>query len=150
MWKYLLAGLMAAVPSSLAARELPARQLECLTRAIYYEARNQPVEGQLEVAHVVLNRTRHPDFPMRVCDVVHQRRDGRCQFSWSCTPLRTARPGDREAWELAQNVARVAVRQNVERPIGSLYFHGRRQRARWRHLEQVAEIGDHVFYGDRR
>lgn len=149
MWKYLLMGLL-MWPAMSGATELPARQMECLTRAIYYEARNQPIEGQLEVAHVVLNRVRHPDFPMTPCGVVHQRRQGRCQFSWSCTPLRTARPSDQVAWHLAQNVARIAARQNIDRPVGALYFHSRRQAGRWRHLNQVAEIGDHVFYEARQ
>ena len=149
MLKYLVMALM-VVPTTLFARELPSRQMECLVRAIYLEARDQPIEGQLEVAHVVLNRTRHPDFPFTVCGVVHQRRGGTCQFSWSCTPLRTAPLRDAEAVALAQNVARVALRQNAGRPVETLYFHARRQRGRWRHLNQVAEIGDHVFYGDRR
>ena len=42
----------------------------CLALAIYFEARSEPVVGQLAVAQVVLNRVvdeRHPD---NICDVV--------------------------------------------------------------------------------
>ena len=47
--------------------------LICLAMNIYYEARHEPVEGQLAVAHVVMNRTENPKFPSTVCDVVKQK-----------------------------------------------------------------------------
>jgi len=62
------------------------RSIDCLADAIYYEAGNEPVEGQRAVAQVVLNRVRHPAYPNSVCGVVYQgaaRRTG-CQFSFVC------------------------------------------------------------------
>ena len=48
------------------------QSLECLTQAVYHEARNQSDEGQRAVAQVVLNRVRHPSYPNSVCGVVYQ------------------------------------------------------------------------------
>ncbi len=67
-----------------------ARAADCLTAAVYYEARSEPLDGQRAVAQVVLNRVRDRAFPASVCGVVYQggaRRDGRgigCQFSFAC------------------------------------------------------------------
>src|SRR6476660_5886742 len=63
------------------------RSLQCLTQAIYYEARNQSDDGERAVAQVVLNRVRHPAFPNTVCGVVYQgavRPGGGCQFTFTC------------------------------------------------------------------
>ena len=49
---------------------VPDNDLECLTQAIYYEARNESEAGQAAVAEVVLNRSRHRAYPKRVCEVV--------------------------------------------------------------------------------
>ncbi|NDH02271.1 MAG: cell wall hydrolase, partial [Marivivens sp.] len=43
--------------------------LVCIAMAVYFEARGEPIAGQLAVAQVVLNRVdddRHPD---NACDV---------------------------------------------------------------------------------
>ena len=46
------------------------RDLDCLTQAVYYEARGEGRDGMSAVAQVVLNRVRHPAFPKSVCGVV--------------------------------------------------------------------------------
>ncbi|HEY0629879.1 MAG TPA: cell wall hydrolase, partial [Sphingomicrobium sp.] len=55
-----------------ASAETRDRALECLTSAIYYEAAQEPTDGQRAVAQVVLNRVRHPAFPNSVCGVVYE------------------------------------------------------------------------------
>jgi hypothetical protein len=49
-----------------------ARDLECLTEAVYFEARGETPAGQAAVAQVVLNRVKSPAFPKSVCGVVFQ------------------------------------------------------------------------------
>jgi len=51
----------------------------CLSAAIYYEARNQPVDGQLAVAEVVLNRVQSDRYPDNACEVINQNK----QFSYT-------------------------------------------------------------------
>ena len=45
---------------------------------IYHEARGEPIQGQIAVGNVVINRIDHPNYPNTVCDVVYERK----QFSW--------------------------------------------------------------------
>ena len=51
---------------------LDAGDQECLAKNIYFEAKNQPLMGQLAVAIVVMNRVEDKRFPSTVCEVVQQ------------------------------------------------------------------------------
>ena len=83
-----------------------ARQMRCLSEAIYFEARGEPEHGQAAVAQVVLNRVRSGIFPTNVCAVVYQDRNHpfACQFSFACEgkSLRVEEPG---AWATATHIA---------------------------------------------
>ena len=57
---------------------------QCLTKALYFEARGESLKGQFAVAEVILNRTDSPRFPGSVCGVVNQSGGGGCQFSFVC------------------------------------------------------------------
>jgi hypothetical protein len=87
-----------------------ARDLDCLTQAVYYEARGETPSGQAAVAQVVLNRVRHPAFPKTICGVVFQRADhrGGCQFSFACDGSMRL-PLDRAAWQRAERVSAFAA-----------------------------------------
>lgn len=148
VWLWLL--IFAAISQGAQARELSPHQMDCLTQAVYWEARGEPIEGQLEVAHVVLNRVRDERFPNTACAVVQQRLQGACQFAWACTYRRHVKVGRNSAWQQAREVAMVAARQNQGREPGVLYFRARRTQADtwWRGLFEVAEIGGHTFYAD--
>ena len=63
-----------------------ASELDCLTQAVYFEARGETPRGQAAVAQVVMNRVNHPAFPKTVCGVVYQgaARSTGCQFSFAC------------------------------------------------------------------
>ena len=45
---------------------------DCMTANIYHEARGESLKGQYAVAHVVMNRIHHEQFPNSVCEVVFQ------------------------------------------------------------------------------
>ena len=125
------------------------RDLECLTQAVYYEARGEPESGQAAVAQVVLNRTRAGRYPRSVCGVVfqHARSLGRagCQFSFACD-RRTLRPRERAAWDRAEHIARatLAGRRAAMLPTSATQF--RVAGLSSAGLERVAQIGAHVFY----
>jgi spore germination cell wall hydrolase CwlJ-like protein len=126
-----------------------ARDLECLTQAVYYEARGESGAGQAAVAQVVLNRVRHPAFPKTVCGVVFQgasNRDG-CQFSFVCDGSMHGQL-DVEAWRRAQHVASRALGGFVMADVGSAtHFHAVRLGQQWgAGLVRVAQVGLHVFY----
>lgn len=117
--------------------------LTCLALNIYHEARGEPVEGQIAVAQVTLNRVASPAYPDTVCDVVWQR----SQFSWTGDG-RSDRPRERGAWVQAIVVAaRVKAGMTPDVVGGALHYHADYVSPRWaRAYVEVARIGRHVFY----
>lgn len=139
----------AAAPFRLANALDASRDLECLTQAVYYEARGEGRDGMRAVAQVVLNRARHPAFPKTVCGVVFQgagRRTG-CQFSFTCDGSMRGRV-DRGAWNRARQVATEALSGRVYAQVGTAtHFHTTAVSPSWRgSLVRVSQVGDHVFY----
>ena len=136
----------------LAATRSPAdanRAVDCLTAAVYYEARSQSLDGQRAVAQVVLNRVRDRAFPGSVCGVVYQgstRRTG-CQFSFTCDGSMNARRED-AAWATARTIATAALGGAVYAPVGSAtYYHADRMLPWWApSLARVGAVGSHIFY----
>jgi spore germination cell wall hydrolase CwlJ-like protein len=125
------------------------RELECLSEAVYYEARGETPSGQAAVAQVVLNRVRHPSFPKSICGVVFQgayTHTG-CQFSFACdgSMRRTREAG---AWKRAQRVAAHALSGTVMSEVGAAtHFHTTGVAPGWGpRLLRVAQVGMHVFY----
>jgi spore germination cell wall hydrolase CwlJ-like protein len=125
------------------------RELECLSEAVYYEARGETPSGQAAVAQVVLNRVRHPSFPKSICGVVFQGAYAHtgCQFSFACdgSMRRTREAG---AWKRAQRVAARALSGTVMSEVGAAtHFHTTGVAPGWGpRLLRVAQVGMHVFY----
>ena len=140
------AQLAASVPvRTPAAASVNGRELDCMAQAVYFEARGEPVLGQVGVAQVVLNRVRHPLFPKSVCGVVFQRAGHSCQFSWACH--RPSGPGNAGQWAQARAVAaRVMAGEVVASPSFATHFNGARARGFGSGLQRVTQIGQHAFY----
>lgn len=120
---------------------------ECLSKAIYFEARGETLKGQFAVAEVILNRVDSPDYPGSICGVVQQRGGGGCQFSYICDG-RADRMRDPEAAWRAERIARVMM-DGAPRALtmGATHFHTRWVRPGWaRRFPQTAAIGAHLFY----
>lgn len=126
-----------------------AASLQCLTAAVYYEARSESSEGQRAVAQVVLNRVRHPAFPKSVCGVVYQgsRRRTGCQFSFTCDGSLRARR-DSAAWARARRVAGAALAGSVYGPVGhATHYHASYVQPWWAaSLTRAVTVGSHIFY----
>ena len=126
------------------------RATMCLTSAIYYEAANEPDEGQRAVAQVILNRVRHPAFPNTVCDVIYQgtERPGvMCQFSYACDGS-MARVPALTAWMRARRVAMAALAGSVYAPVGlATHYHTMAVSPAWdKSMLPAAIVGAHIFY----
>lgn len=119
-------------------------QMRCLAGAVYFEARGEPLTGQLAVAQVIINRTEDGRFPRSYCGVVAQ--PG--QFSF----MRGRRmPAIREgsaAWERAVAVAHIADKGLWESEAeGAVFFHARYVKPGWtRNKTRLAQIDTHIFY----
>ncbi len=142
---------LAAAPAFVAAQTADdaARALECLTAAIYYEARSQGPDGERAVAQVVLNRVRDRAFPRSVCGVVYQgsTRSTGCQFSFTCDGSMNARR-DWGAWDRARLTAEAALAGEVYAPVGSAtHYHANYVSPWWApSLARVTQVGAHIFY----
>jgi spore germination cell wall hydrolase CwlJ-like protein len=120
---------------------------ECLSQAVYFEARGESIKGQFAVAEVVLNRVDSGQFAKSVCGVVKQRGGGSCQFSYVCDRY-ADRMRERGARDIAQRIAYVML-NGAPRGLtsGATYFHTHGVKPRWsRKFERTASIGDHLFY----
>ena len=124
------------------------RELDCLTQAVYYEARGESPSGQAAVAQVVLNRVRHPAFPKTVCGVVYQGAQGRgCQFSFACNGAMRANR-ESAAWKRARRVAVRALAGAGMAQVGAAtHFHTTGVAPNWGpQLLRVSQVGLHIFY----
>lgn len=135
--------------SWLAAQPKPAggSDWQCLTKALYFEARGETVRGQFAVAEVILNRVDSPAYPDTVCAVVEQASTKGCQFSFACDG-NADRMRDPAAIDLAGRVARVML-DGAPRTLtgGATHFHTRAVAPRWAAVfPRTAAIGAHVFY----
>jgi spore germination cell wall hydrolase CwlJ-like protein len=119
---------------------------QCLTQALYFEARGESLEGQVAVAEVILNRVDSPLYPRTVCGVVKQRGGGGCQFSYVCdgkTRMREKASADR-AGRIARAMLDGAPRLLTD---GATHFHTRGVRPSWsKRFARTASIGAHLFY----
>ena len=138
-----------------------AKQVECLAKNIYFEARNEPFAGQFAVALVTLNRVRDTSFPDTICKVVYQgihtadgfpKRD-RCQFSWYCDGA-SDEIRNLVAFNTTQKIANLAMLQysklkseGLDYTEGAIYYHTYEINPRWSTAyPKVGRIGDHIFY----
>lgn len=129
---------------------IPNNDLDCLTQAIYYEARNESEAGQTAVAEVVMNRVRHPGYPDQVCAVVYQRNSRTCQFTFTCDGSMGRGAVRQAAWTRAQRIAREVLegRHESQLPSSSVNYHANYVRPTWgQRLAKVRQIGAHIFYG---
>ncbi len=128
------------------------RDLTCLARNVYYEARGEPEKGKLAVAKVTLNRVSSSRFPNTICDAVYEQRwDKRRRryvgaFSW--TEFDTPPPLKSKEWKIAWKVAET-VYENPEsvQLKGALFYHATRIKPRWaKQKKRIKRIGRHIFY----
>ena len=129
---------------------LDTEETYCLAQNIYFEARNQSIEGQYAVARVTMNRVDASNYPDTICDVVWQRK----QFSWTHDGLSDTPGGDvieDAAWELAQDVALSSLIDHFQETnditLGATHYHANYVNPYWKDsYQQVAYIGEHMFY----
>lgn len=123
--------------------------LNCLSEALYFEARGETVKGQFAVAEVIMNRVSSQRFPDTVCGVINQGtgRKYACQFTYTCDG-RDERIGEPTAFERVRKVARAVLDKRVA-PLtsGATHYHTTAVRPNWaRVYTKTARIGVHIFY----
>lgn len=119
-------------------------QLRCLAGAVYFEARGEPLDGQLAVAEVVINRAQDSRWPASYCGVVYQR----AQFSFVRGGRMPAINTSKATWRRAKAVAKIAHENLWQSEANeAVYFHANYVRPAWsRKKTRVTQIDTHVFY----
>lgn len=120
------------------------REQECLANAVYFEARSEPIEGQLAVAEVVLNRAASGRYPTDLCAVITQK----AQFSFIQRGRFPRADRRSEAWKKAVAIANIA-RQKLagSLPSSVLWYHATYVSPSWgKRLTRQTQIGLHIFY----
>lgn len=116
--------------------------ITCLAKNIYHEARGEPIEGQIAVAQVTVNRVQSGEFQSSICKAVYADR----QFSWTLDKSKKVK--DRKAWEAAVVIATAVLTKSVHLPdFKALYFHTKQVKPKWNRNKRIlAVIGNHIFY----
>jgi spore germination cell wall hydrolase CwlJ-like protein len=133
-----------ALVETKAGADTPDAEQECLARAVYFEARSEPLEGQLAVADVVLNRVASDRYPDTICEVVVQR----AQFSFIRNGKFPSVDRTTNAWRKAVAIAEIA-RKDIADEVSDkvLWYHADYVAPVWRHaLTRETQIGAHIFY----
>lgn len=122
-------------------------ETQCLAENVYYESASEPFEGKLAVAQVTINRARSGSFPKNICEVVKQRDNHTCQFTWVCEKHTDQR--DKYRWEESMIVARKAMTEisvhDVIHNQKAIYYHADYVNPGWKKT-RITKIGRHIFY----
>ncbi|MDT8280482.1 MAG: cell wall hydrolase [Erythrobacter sp.] len=135
-----LADLVGMVDADTALTE----EMRCLAGAVYFEARGEPLAGQLAVAQVIINRSEDNRFPRSYCGVVAQ--PG--QFSFMRGSRMPAIRTGTAAWSRAVAIAEIADKGMWESEAGdAVFFHAKYVRPSWSMRKtRLAQIDTHIFY----
>jgi hypothetical protein len=135
---------LSSMVDAYAGSEIADTEQECLAGAIYFEARSEPLEGQLAVADVVINRTRSGRYPTTICAVVTQK----AQFSFIRNGRFPKADKSSDAWRKAVAISRIARDKLASQvPSNVLWYHATYVSPSWgRRLTKVNQIGLHIFY----
>lgn len=130
------------------------RQAVCLAENIYFEARGEPLEGQIGVAYVTINRIRSGNYAKDICGVVHERtKYGVCQFSWWCDRKKVAKKDSIKSTDEYKDILEFSsnfilnYRSYDDLTKGATYYHAKYVNPRWKY-KRLCKIGVHIFYRD--
>lgn len=129
------------------------RDLTCMTRNLFYEARGTSEAELTRVANVVLNRKKSNKYPSDICSIIYQP----YQFSWTLdtvkanTPiseLYSHSPSEMKAFERAKQIAIKALKDELpDLTQGAMWYHTHAVYPRWRFKKDVSvESSWHKFY----
>ncbi|MBL4644640.1 MAG: cell wall hydrolase [Candidatus Pacebacteria bacterium] len=130
-------------------------EIVLLAQLIYFEARDQPMNGQLEVARVVIVRVKDKRWPNTLEGVILQGEEklNRCQFSYLCDGKEKIVTNE-DAWTRAQFVASIAYSKYMQSEADAGCVHSYRATyatniGYFKELKRKRQIGDHIFYCDK-
>jgi N-acetylmuramoyl-L-alanine amidase len=140
-----IAVLLALIPTAVepAIVTFEQKEIRCIAKGIYHEARAESLEGQKAVGYVILNRSDSGKFPNTACEVLYQRK----QFS----NIRASKIDDWKTYQKVYNVAKIVYHNpEFDNTKNALYFHGTKINPKWsRQMIKTVRYGGHVFLRPR-
>ena len=133
------------------------RDIQCLSTAMYFEARGEPSRGQFIVGRVILNRVASRYYPDDICAVVYQNAHMKnaCQFSFACDG-EPNRVRDTAAWQQIKRRAHYLVDCDDKCSLAALgrsdlwtstHYHADYVSPNWaKKLQRTGQVGRHIFY----
>ena len=119
-------------------QKLSKAQLECLSKAAYFESKGESDDGMLAVIHTTLNRVKDNRFPKTVCGVVYQK----SQYSWT---KYNPKVKEQEQYARAERLAKeVVAGKHKDNTQGALYFNSLHRKPSG--TVCTIRIGGHSFY----
>lgn len=128
------------------------KELTCLERALWHEARGESEEGIRAVMSVIYNRKNHKNYPNTFCKVILQDK----QFSafnenkdLARKHLKPLREHDKIAYTKVSGIAQEAVQGTFEpvlEPSVLHYAHVKVKNKWTRKFTRVIVLGNHSFY----
>jgi len=131
-----------------------AKAEKCLTEAVYFEARGEPLRGQQAVAQVVMNRVFSGYYPNNVCGVVFQNASHYlgCQFTFACEHKDLSHIDEPDMWAQAKRIAKDELDGKIWlSDIGhATHYHATWVHPSWVHeMTKLYKLGVHTFYRPR-
>ena len=125
------------------------KELDCLAKNIYHEARGEDRTGMIAVAFVTKNRVHYKQWPSSICGVVYQHGHGGCQFSWTCRGGGSI--ADKRVWATTLDIARDILSHKIQTDPThkAVFYHNQSVRPGWSRsklTERTVAIGNHTFY----
>ena len=119
------------------------KECSSLARAVVYEARGESAIGQAAVAHVILNRSLHPDFPDSIPSVIKEPK----QFSFYGYEWKQKAPRKQD-WDNAYSISYDVLTGTIEDvTLGSTFYATlETSPKRLGNVEYVMTIDKHKFY----
>ncbi|TJY41294.1 LysM peptidoglycan-binding domain-containing protein [Cohnella pontilimi] len=134
--------LKVVIPDFMAAKskseiEVNQADLMLLANLVQIEAGNEPYEGKLAVACVVMNRVDDPDYPDTVKGVIYEPK----QFS----PAGNGKLANVKPSKDSLKAAKAALSGDNNVPGAVYFFNPKLEPAKLKKVKVVAKIGNHVF-----
>lgn len=129
------------------------KDMECLTKVVWFEARGESKRGKILVANVVQNRMNFgKPFATTVCDVVYQRN----QFAWTRDKNKKQvqfRTVAKKNWKTEQEqvkdtvkVALNAVIFNAPVKTEATHFCSIGDKCKFANVQKLGKIGNHTIF----
>ena len=119
----------------------------CMAKNIYFEARNESLQGKIAIALVTMRRVQDPRWPNTVCGVVYQNK----QFSWYSDGL-SDRPRNQYSFDRIALIASAMLSADTrlyDFTNGSTHYHADYVAPYWtRDMIKQVTIDTHIFYND--